>query len=89
MKFLLTKEKSHLIDFVHRFLMFNSLKDMQKAANWNGKGYISRENLMEKLQSILLLLVLIHQRNPIYFRIFSSGYHATTETIGMFIIPSN
>ena len=33
------------------FLMFNSLKDMHKAANWSGKGFISRENLMEKLQS--------------------------------------
>jgi hypothetical protein len=32
--------------------MFNSLKDMYKAANWSGKGFASRENLMEKLQSI-------------------------------------
>jgi hypothetical protein len=34
--------------------MFNSLKDMYKAANWSGKGFTSRENLMEKLQSILI-----------------------------------
>jgi len=40
--------------FVFRFLMFNSLKDMYKAANWNGKGFVSRENLMEKLQSNLI-----------------------------------
>ncbi|CAF3497961.1 unnamed protein product [Adineta steineri] len=32
------------------FLMFNSIKDMCKAANWSGKGLTSRENLMEKLQ---------------------------------------
>ena len=31
--------------------MFNSLKDMHKAANWFGKGFVSREILMEKLQS--------------------------------------
>ena len=35
--------------------MFNSLKDMYKAANWNGKGFASRENLMEKLQSNFLI----------------------------------
>jgi hypothetical protein len=34
--------------------MFNSIKDMCKAANWSGKGLISRENLMEKLQSNFL-----------------------------------
>jgi hypothetical protein len=33
------------------FLMFNSIKDMYKAANWSGKGFVSRQNLMEKLQS--------------------------------------
>ncbi|CAF1243416.1 unnamed protein product [Adineta ricciae] len=32
------------------FLMFTSIKDMCKAANWNGKGFASRESLMEKLQ---------------------------------------
>lgn len=31
--------------------MFNSMKDMYKAANWSGKGFVSRQNLMEKLQS--------------------------------------
>ncbi len=31
--------------------MFNSIKDMYKAANWCGKGFASRQNLMEKLQS--------------------------------------
>jgi hypothetical protein len=31
--------------------MFNSIKDMYKAANWSGKGFVSRQNLMEKLQS--------------------------------------
>ena len=31
--------------------MFNSIKDMYKAANWDGKGFNSRKNLMEKLQS--------------------------------------
>ena len=31
--------------------MFNSIKDMYKAANWDGKGFHSRKNLMEKLQS--------------------------------------
>ena len=36
--------------------MFNSIKDMYKAANWNGKGLTSRENLMEKLQSNLIYL---------------------------------
>ncbi|CAF1217874.1 unnamed protein product [Rotaria sp. Silwood1] len=35
------------------FLMFNSLKDMYKAANWCGKGFVSRQNLMEKLQKYL------------------------------------
>jgi hypothetical protein len=34
--------------------MFNSIKDMYKAANWSGKGFSSRENLMEKLQSIFI-----------------------------------
>ncbi|CAF0829221.1 unnamed protein product [Rotaria sordida] len=33
------------------FLMFNSIKDMCKAANWSGKGFTSRDKLMEKLQS--------------------------------------
>ncbi|CAF0901227.1 unnamed protein product [Rotaria sordida] len=32
------------------FLMFNSIKDMCKAANWSGKGFTSRDKLMEKLQ---------------------------------------
>jgi hypothetical protein len=27
------------------------MKDMYKAANWSGKGFASRQNLMEKLQS--------------------------------------
>jgi WD40 repeat protein len=35
------------------FLMFNSMKDMYKAANWSGKGFASRQNLMEKLQKYL------------------------------------
>lgn len=35
------------------FLMFNSIKDMYKAANWSGKGFASRQNLMEKLQKFL------------------------------------
>ena len=37
--------------FLSRFLMFTSMKDMHKAANWNGKGFTSRDKLMEKLQS--------------------------------------
>ncbi|CAF2094296.1 unnamed protein product [Rotaria magnacalcarata] len=32
------------------FLMFTSMKDMYKAANWSGKGFASRDKLMEKLQ---------------------------------------
>ncbi|CAF1184669.1 unnamed protein product [Adineta steineri] len=35
------------------FLMFNSIKDMYKASNWSGKGFASRQNLMEKLQKYL------------------------------------
>jgi hypothetical protein len=27
------------------------MKDMYKAANWSGKGFVSRQKLMEKLQS--------------------------------------
>jgi hypothetical protein len=37
--------------------MFDSLKDMYKAANWSGKGFVSRENLMEKLQSNFIFLL--------------------------------
>ncbi len=31
--------------------MFTSIKDMYKAANWSGKGFASRDKLMEQLQS--------------------------------------
>lgn len=37
--------------FIFRFLMFNCIRDMYKAANWDGKGFASRQKLMEKLQS--------------------------------------
>jgi hypothetical protein len=41
-----------IADFIlFSFLMFNSMKDMYKASNWSGKGFASRQNLMEKLQS--------------------------------------
>lgn len=44
------------IDRTHHlttFLMFNSTKDMRKAANFIGKGFDSREKLMERLQKYL------------------------------------
>jgi hypothetical protein len=45
--------------------MFNSIKDMYKAANWSGKGFSSRENLMEKLQSNFIEKKKISKKNPI------------------------
>ena len=49
------KNQIRILSFSYRFrfLMFNSIKDMYKAANWDGKGLVSRQKLMEKLQSKL------------------------------------
>lgn len=69
------------------FLMFNSIKDMYKAANWDGKGFHSRKNLMEKLQSTESST---HQ--SIYFfpsRISPTGHHAATETARITALSSS
>ena len=61
--------------------MFNSMKDMYKAANWTGKGFTSRENLMERLQSNLFLYQIeITISFCLFVRISSTRYYVTTKT---------
>ncbi|CAF0774903.1 unnamed protein product [Didymodactylos carnosus] len=36
-----------------KYLMFSSPKEMRSSANWSGKGFVSRQKLMEKLQKFL------------------------------------
>jgi hypothetical protein len=58
------------------------MKDMYKAANWNGKGFASRQNLMEKLQSnqSLILQIRIVHAYCFSIRISPTGHNVTTKT---------
>ena len=63
------------------------MKDMYKAADWNGKGFSSREHLMEKLQSKRFETTFAA---PTGFRrrVPSAEHHATTQTIGILALSS-
>jgi len=53
---------------------------MYKAANWSGKGFASRQNLMEKLQSKTKTRYFFLNKIKLFDlrRISPTGHHATT-----------